>query len=60
MWIKKEEHERLKVAERERDALLKDNAALINELMKYKNKSRAPRSLGMVREEMQYTTEFSS
>lgn len=60
MWIKRDEYERLKIAERERDALLKDNAALVNELNKCKSKSRVPRSLGMVREETFGSTEISS
>lgn len=52
MWIKKEEYERLRMAEYERDMLAKEVVDLRNKLAKSNDKP-ARRTLGMVHAEQQ-------
>ena len=52
MWIKREEYERLRMAEYERDMLAKEVVDLRNKLAK-SNEKPTHRTLGMVRAEEQ-------
>ena len=52
MWIKKEEYERLRMAEYERDMLAKEVVDLRNKLAKL-NEKPTRRTLGMVHAEQQ-------